>query len=97
MRLLQALAYQMHQEEMQALSVLSEAVRLAEPENYIRSFVDEGTSMAALLAKLREQQCKHGPTPYLDTLLTAFPQQRKGQKHQPKQTKQRPKRFHADD
>src|SRR5947208_8268734 len=33
-RILQALAYQMCQEEMQALDVLSEAVRLAEPEGY---------------------------------------------------------------
>ena len=29
--------------------------------------------MAALLSKLRDQQRKQGPTPYLDTLLTAFP------------------------
>ena len=35
-RLLQALAYQMLQEETQALSALSEAVRLGEPEGYIR-------------------------------------------------------------
>ena len=37
MRLLQALAYQMLQEETQALDALSEAVRLGEPEGYIRS------------------------------------------------------------
>ena len=96
-RLLQALAYQMHQQEMQALFALSEAVRLGEPEGYIRSFVDEGASMAALLAKLREEQRKHGPTPYLDTLLAAFPQQSKGQKRQLKRTGQRLKRSHTDD
>ena len=72
-RLLQALAYQMLQEETQALDALSEAVRLAEPEGYIRSFVDEGAPMAALLSKLRDEQCKQGPTPYLDGLLAAFP------------------------
>src|SRR5260370_18616108 len=44
-RLLQALAYQMHQQERQALDTLLQAVRLAEPENYIRSFVDEGAQM----------------------------------------------------
>ncbi len=74
MRLLQALAYQMCHEEGQALSALSEAVLLAEPEGYVRSFVDEGAPMAALLSRLRKQHRKLGPTPYLDTLLAAFPQ-----------------------
>ncbi len=31
--------------------------------------------MAALLAKLREQERKHGPTPYLDSVLAAFAQE----------------------
>jgi len=74
-RLLQALAYQMDGEETVALSILSEAVHLAEPEGYIRSFVDEGARMAALLSRLRQEQRKAGPTPYLDTVLAAFPQQ----------------------
>jgi LuxR family transcriptional regulator, maltose regulon positive regulatory protein len=72
-RLLQALAYQMHQQETSALSALSEAVRLAEPENYICCFVDEGPAMVSLLSRLRQEQHKTGPTPYLDTLLAAFP------------------------
>jgi LuxR family maltose regulon positive regulatory protein len=88
-RLLQALAHQMCYEETQALSILSEAVRLAEPEGYIRRFVDEGAPMAALLSQLREQRREVGPTPYLDTLLAAFPQQRKARKRQPKQAMQR--------
>jgi len=79
-RLLQALAHQMLQEEIQALDALSEAVRLAEPEGYIRSFVDEGVPMQTLLSQLREQQHKAGPTPYLDTLLDAFQKQSKAQK-----------------
>jgi len=83
-RLLQALAHQMLHEVPQALSVLSEAIRLAEPEGYIRSFVDEGVPMAALLSQLREQQHKAGPTPYLDTLLTAFQEQSQAQKCPPR-------------
>ena len=75
-QLLQALAYQMLQEETQALAALSEAVRLAEPEGYIRSFVDEGAPMEALLYRLRRRNRQHGPTPYLDTLLAAFQQER---------------------
>src|SRR5437879_6607824 len=47
-RLLQALAYQMLNQETQALDALSEAVRLAEPEGYIRSIVDEGRCMEIL-------------------------------------------------
>ena len=61
MQLLQALAYQMRQQERQALSALSEAVRLAEPEGYIRSFVDEGAPMAALLYRLQQEQGQAGP------------------------------------
>jgi len=76
-QLLQALTYQMLQEEAQALDALSEAVCLAEPEGYIRSFVDEGTPMEALLYQLRKRERKHGPTPYLDTLLAAFQQESK--------------------
>ena len=90
-RILQALAHQMRQEVTQALEILSEAVRLAQPEGYIRRFVDEGVPMVALLSKLREQQGKDGPTPYLDTLLAAFPQQSKAQKRLPKRTRARHK------
>ena len=85
-RLLQALAHQMCQQETQALDALSEAVRLAEPEGYIRSFVDERTPMEDLLYRLRRRDGKHGPTPYLDTLLTTFSQQSKPQERQLKRT-----------
>ncbi len=71
--LLQALAYQKLHEEPQAMAALSEAVRLGEPEGYIRSFVEEGAAMAVLLCKLRKKQGKVGPTPYLDQVLAAFP------------------------
>ena len=73
-RILQALAHQMCDQEAQALGVLSEAVHLGEPEGYIRSFVDEGPLVEALLYQLRKRERKHGATPYLDTLLAAFQQ-----------------------
>lgn len=73
--LLQALAYQGMQQEDRALVALEQAVRLAEPEGYIRSFVDEGTSMRTLISNLREQQRKQWPRPYLDTVLAAFSQE----------------------
>ncbi|HLZ59736.1 MAG TPA: LuxR C-terminal-related transcriptional regulator [Ktedonosporobacter sp.] len=72
MKVLQALSHSMRHEEPEALAVLARALHLAEPEGYIRSFVDEGTAMSALLSRLRERERKKGPTPYLDTLLAAF-------------------------
>ncbi len=91
-RFLQALAHQMLQEEVQALDALSEAARLAEPEGYIRSFVDEGAPMESLLYRLRKRNRKHGPTPYLDTLLVAFQQETKthAQAEEPTQAYQLP-------
>ena len=75
MLILQALGYQMRREETKALRSLTQAVRLAEPEGYIRSFVDEGTPMYTLLTALREREQKQGSTPYLDRLLAAFAQE----------------------
>jgi LuxR family maltose regulon positive regulatory protein len=72
MRLLEALAHVTRKEEREALAALSKAVRLGEPEGYLRRFVDEGPPMAALLARLREQRRRQGPTPYLDKVLAAL-------------------------
>jgi LuxR family maltose regulon positive regulatory protein len=88
-RLLQALAHQKLQEQSQALAVLCEAVRLGEPEGYLRSFVEEGTPMADLLSELRDEQRRTGPTPYLDTLLAAFAKESKRPKRLPKQSRSR--------
>ena len=47
---LQALALQAHGEKDQAVHLLLDALALAEPEGFIRSFVDEGSPMAHLLS-----------------------------------------------
>jgi LuxR family maltose regulon positive regulatory protein len=78
--LLQALAHAMQQEATQALDVLSQAVHLAEPEGYIRSILDEGAPMERILSRLRKRERQHGPTPYLEKLLTAFEQERQTQR-----------------
>jgi LuxR family maltose regulon positive regulatory protein len=66
---LQALAHQIHGDIPAALEPLSRALSLAEPEGYVRKFVDEGPSMARLL----EVAVKHGNTPHsARRLLTAF-------------------------
>jgi ATP/maltotriose-dependent transcriptional regulator MalT/transcriptional regulator with XRE-family HTH domain len=72
MQVLQALALSMGDEEQEALAVLAQALQLAEPEGYIRIFVDEGAPMARLLSRLREQEDRQVPTGYVDTLLAAF-------------------------
>jgi ATP/maltotriose-dependent transcriptional regulator MalT len=39
--------------------------------------------MVVLLSKLREQRRQYGPTPYLDTLLAAFPKEPVGKRLPP--------------
>jgi len=52
-----------------ALAPLERALTLAEPEGYVRIFVDEGPPMAVLL----EAAAKHGIVPsYVRRLLVAF-------------------------
>jgi ATP/maltotriose-dependent transcriptional regulator MalT/transcriptional regulator with XRE-family HTH domain len=72
MQVLQALALSMGDEEQEALAVLAQALQLAEPEGYIRIFVDEGAPMARLLSRLREQEDRQVPAGYVDTLFAAF-------------------------
>ena len=46
---------------------------MAEPEGYVRIFVDEGAPMASMLSQLWEQEDKQVPRAYLDTVLAVFP------------------------
>ncbi len=73
LRLLQAQAQLLLQQEQAALACLAQAVQLAAPEGYVRLFVEEGPLLETLVSRLREQERGRGPTPYLDTLLAAFP------------------------
>jgi LuxR family transcriptional regulator, maltose regulon positive regulatory protein len=72
MLVLKALAQQAQYQENQAATTLVQALTLAEPEGYIRTFVDEGLPMAQLLLALRQRPSAVGRG-YLDTLLAAFP------------------------
>ena len=66
---LQALAHQAHGDVPAALVSLQRALTLAEPEGYIRRFVDEGRPMAVLL----DVAARHGIAPtYARRLLTAL-------------------------
>jgi len=57
---LQALAFQGKKELVQALAVLERAIALAQPEGYVRVFLDEGEPMAKLLYQARSHQMGSG-------------------------------------
>jgi LuxR family maltose regulon positive regulatory protein len=66
---LQALASQRHGDSERALSSLTRALSLAQPEGYVRTFVDEGEPMARLLRLALSQ----GIAPhYVAQLVAAF-------------------------
>ncbi len=53
---LQALAFQGKKETDQALAALERALALAQPEGYVRSFLDEGEAMTRLLCQAQSRQ-----------------------------------------
>jgi LuxR family maltose regulon positive regulatory protein len=69
---LRALALQAYSDRTSALSTLERSLVLAEPEGYIRLFLDEGAPMRALL--LHALVCSAVPG-YVTTLLSAFGEQ----------------------
>ena len=66
---LQALALQAQGEISQALASLDKGLNLAEPGGYVRTFLDEGTPMAALLQQAARRGTRSG---YVNKLLRAF-------------------------
>ena len=72
MLVLQALAYHAQGDLAAALLPLQRALALAEPEGYVRMFLDEGEPMRLLI----EKQAREGyqPIGYVNKLLAAFPQ-----------------------
>ncbi len=71
--LLQALAFQAQVDLPHALEKLERAMTLAEPQGYVRTFVDEGESMRLLIEKLSRNRT-HPLFSYADRLLSAFAQ-----------------------
>jgi LuxR family maltose regulon positive regulatory protein len=66
---LQALAYWRRGEAVGALTALERALRLAEPEGYVRLFADLGLPMARLLQEARSRAVL---PEYVETLLATF-------------------------
>jgi ATP/maltotriose-dependent transcriptional regulator MalT len=76
---LRALALQARRESSEALVALEKALTLAEPEGYVRLFVDEGAPMETLLSELPKRRRmgsrdarQHAMLGYARRLLTAF-------------------------
>lgn len=77
--LLQALAHEAQDNSSTALAPLERVLSLAEPEGYMRVFVDEGTPMAQLLF----EAAAHGIMPdYTSKLLAAFEAERRGSENE---------------
>jgi LuxR family maltose regulon positive regulatory protein len=73
---LQALAYQALGDSPQAMERLEQALSLAEPENYIRIFIDEGAPMAELLGRMKDEGGRRKE--YIRKLLLAFEKSEEG-------------------
>jgi LuxR family maltose regulon positive regulatory protein len=75
MLILESLAYFVAREIPQARSTLIHALRLAQPENYQRLFLDEGQALAALLRSTLVQIQEPELSAYAHRLLEAFEQE----------------------
>ncbi len=73
-----AAAYHKQNRSSLAEETLAKALRLAEPEDYVRLFIDEGQPIQALLAEFRRQAGRHPGLAsqqlliYVDRLLSTF-------------------------
>jgi LuxR family maltose regulon positive regulatory protein len=69
---LQALGHQVQGDSAAALAPLQQALKLAEPEGYVRMFVDEGPLMAQLLRAAAGRGIVSNLPDYTGKLLAAF-------------------------
>jgi LuxR family maltose regulon positive regulatory protein len=76
MLILQCLALAAKGDDGQALHTLEQALSFAEPEEYLRIFLDKGSPMAQLLYEAAEQGIHRG---YVGHILSFFPPTQEGQ------------------
>jgi LuxR family maltose regulon positive regulatory protein len=76
---LQAVAFHLSGDDSKALECLSEAMAVAEPDGFIRLFLDEGAPMAELLSIAASQGIHRD---YVTILLTAFESETTGKQPQ---------------
>lgn len=70
--ILKAIALQSIGEREQAISSMMNALDFAEPEGFIRTFVDLGDQVKDLLEQVRDEVFNNSMKDYIDTLLQAF-------------------------
>lgn len=73
--IVQALAHHARDNRAKALESLKRALNLAEPEGYLRIFVDEGKAMTSLLTSLNQSHEDDGLKEYVRKLLSASEKQ----------------------
>lgn len=81
---IQALAFYTNNELPRALTVLGRALSLAEPESYMRVFIDEGEPMRSMITDLRSRITDRSNKSllllsYVDQLLAGFPNRNPGE------------------
>jgi LuxR family transcriptional regulator, maltose regulon positive regulatory protein len=83
--ILQAIAYHAQGDLPAALLSLQHALALAEPEGYVRMFLDEGSSMLQLLREASEREIMpwQGLPNYTDKLLAAFEAKKQNNEYKP--------------
>jgi len=85
--ILQALAHHAQNDLPAALSSLQRALMLAEPEGYVRIFLDEGENMRGLLCEVSAHKIMPD---YTDKLLAAFEAKQRESKDKPDKAPARP-------
>ncbi len=78
--ILQAIAYHLQDDSVQAVATLARALSLSEPEGYVRIFVDEGEPAAELLREVQAVEQDEGMKDYVGQLLAAFSKGENGKK-----------------
>jgi LuxR family maltose regulon positive regulatory protein len=71
-KILLAKAYALTGDNMQAVAHLQHALNLAQPERYIRSFVDEGKPIQTLLQQMKTNNLQEESASYIQTVLHSF-------------------------
>jgi LuxR family maltose regulon positive regulatory protein len=70
--MLQALALQAQGVSAEAFAALDQALTLAEPQGYVRTFVDEGEPLRLLLQRMKAEGRSPSMNDYMNKLLAAF-------------------------
>jgi LuxR family maltose regulon positive regulatory protein len=70
--ILQAITFAAQENSEEALNALKRALNLAEPEGYIRVFLDEGGAMRGLISTFRSKNGNHPLRSYTENLIAAF-------------------------